>query len=438
MAVSPVRHRRSIAVAAFLRLSPTLCGVGRLRTFISVLVAVSALSAVVVAARGTEPVPPYIETKPDPMAGTPGTDRPGFIRANAGCESHRKDSFGEVALDLSTEVAVDGLDAPTVLEFFDTDRAFIGQREGLILSWNLTTGETEPVIDLTDVTGTENDQGVLGMAVTPDGEYLLIHFTTENESKIVAQPLSDGVPTVTGRVEVLTVEQPTTQHNGGTIAFDADGYLWATFGDGGGQGDKFGNAQDASTPLGSMVRLQVDPGDLSVVGAPGNPFQDGESGHPWVFATGIRNPFRFWIDPVTGEVWIADVGQACVEEISVLDPSTDAGDNLGWPVYEGDRPFLGKLEGAHHGPVFSYWRDGGYCVVVGGEVYRGSGIEDLQGRYVFTDFCRSEILVFDRASGTASTTGVRVEQPLDIESSPSGELYVVSMAGEVVRLVPRR
>lgn len=408
-----------------MKLPVLICGV--------VIVIILAVFGVLALAGSDDPTAPYIETKPDPMAGTPGTERPGFIKANAGCEDHERTVWDERDLGFGAEVVLEGLDAPTVLEFYDADTAFIGQRDGLVLLWDLVTNEATPVIDLTDSTATEQDQGLVGLAITPDRAHLLINFTTDGESKLVAQPLVDGVPTVTGREDVLTVEQPSSQHNGGTIAFDSDGYLWASFGDGGGQGDKYENAQDPFTPLGSMLRLELGP-DLSVNGAPGNPYLDGDDGHPWVFATGIRNPFRFSIDPATGEMWIADVGQACVEEISVIDPATDAGANLGWSVYEGTRPFLGELDQPHHEPVFDFWREGGFCAVVGGEVYRGSEIPELGGLYLFTDYCRSEILVFDRSTGVATKTGVMVPTPLDISSGPSGEMYVVSMAGSIVRL----
>jgi glucose/arabinose dehydrogenase len=378
---------------------------------------------------------PYVEAKPDPMPGIPGAERPGFIRANAGCEDHERTRWEERDFGFGPDVVLEGLDAPTTLEFLDDNTAFIGQRGGLVLHWDLVTNEVTPVIDLSDSTATEQDQGLVGLAVTPDRTHLLVNYTTEGESKLVAQPLVDGMPTVTGRVDVLTVEQPSSQHNGGTIAFDSDGYLWASFGDGGGQGDRYQNAQDPTTPLGSILRLELTR-DLQVSGAPGNPYLDGVGGHPWVFATGIRNPFRFSIDPVTGQVWIGDVGQACVEEIDVIDPATDAGANLGWSVFEGTRPFLGELDEPHHEPVFDFWREGGFCAVVGGEVYRGSEIVDLEGLYVFTDYCRSEVLVFDREAGVAAKTGVTVPTPLDISSGPSGELFVVSMEGSILRLAP--
>lgn len=425
--------------AGFPSFRSTFEPVGRVKLslFVSgVAVAMAALVFGALALSGSgDAEAPYIETKPDPMAGTPGTERPGFIRANAGCEDHERTAWDERDLGFAAEVVLEGLDAPTTLEFYDEDSAFIGQRDGLVLHWDLVSNEATPVIDLTESTATEQDQGLVGLAITPDRSHLLINYTTKWESKVVAQPLVDGKPTVTGRVDVLTVEQPSSQHNGGTIAFDGDGLLWASFGDGGGQGDRYQNAQDPSTPLGSMLRLELGP-DLEVNGAPGNPHLDGIDGHPWVFASGIRNPYRFSIDPASGEVWIADVGQACVEEISVIDPATDAGVNLGWSVYEGTRPFLGDLDGPHHEPVFDFWREGGFCAVVGGEVYRGSQIDSLQGLYLFTDYCRSEILVLDRDTGTAVKTGVAVETPLDISSGPSGEVFVVSMDGSILRLTP--
>ena len=413
--------------------------VGRVRLPILISGVVFALIAAVFGALafvGSEDsAAPYVETKPDPMAGTPGTERPGFIKANAGCEDHERTVWDERHLGFESEVVLEDLDTPTTLEFYDDDIAFIGLRDGMVLLWDLITNEATPVIDLTDSTATEQDQGLVGLAVTPDRAHLLINYTTKGESKLVAQPLVDGVPTVTGRVDVLTVEQPSSQHNGGTIAFDADGYLWASFGDGGGQGDKYQNAQDPTTPLGAMLRLELS-ADLEVSGAPGNPYLDGDDGHPWVFATGVRNPFRFSVDSETGEIWIADVGQACVEEIDVIDPSTDAGANLGWSVFEGTRPFLGELDQPHHEPIFDFWREGGFCAVVGGEVYRGDEINDLDGLYVFTDYCRSEVLVFDRSTGAATKTGVTVPTPVDISSGPSGDLFVVSMEGSIVALAP--
>lgn len=399
---------------------------------VAIAVALVAVSAI----GGGEIDRPYIEVKPDPEAGTPEVERAGFIRANEACERGLGGSFVEETLGFEARPVLSGLDAPTVLEFYDGSSAFIGQRDGLVLRWDLDTGDVSTVIDLTGETGTERDQGLIGLAVTPDRRHLLVHHTTDDESKIIAQPLDDGVPRATGRIDVLTVEQPTAQHNGGSIVFDADGNLWASFGDGGGQGDRFGNAQDPTTPLGSILRMQVDLSDLTLSGAPGNPYLDSDEGHPWAFAIGIRNPFRISIDPATGDVWVADVGQACVEEIAVLDPDTDAGANLGWSVFEGSRPFLGELEVPHHAPVFEFGRSGGFCAVVGGEVYRGSVIDGLVGSYLFTDYCASEIFVLEPGSDTAIATGVEIQTPLDITAHPSGELYVVSMVGEIHLLVP--
>ena len=402
------------------------------------VVALAAVGIGMTAFGDEEIVRPYVEAKPDPEPGTPENERPGFVRANEGCEPGLGDRFTEADLGLATSVVLTGLDEPTTLEFFDETTAFIGQRAGEVLLWDVAAGEARTVIDLTADTGTERDQGLIGLAVTPDRSHLLIHYTSKDrESKVVAQPLEDGVPTVTGRIDVLTVEQPSAQHNGGTIAFDADGNLWATFGDGGGQGDRWKNAQDPTTPLGSILRMAIDLDDLTVSGAAGTPHLDSTDGHPWVFATGIRNPYRLSIDPATGEVWVADVGQACVEEISVLDSGADAGANLGWPIYEGDRHFLGELDAAHHRPVFDYSRSGGgFCAVVGGEVYRGDAIDGLDGSYLFTDYCRGEIAVIDADGGDAALTGVEVPTPLDISADPAGELYVVSMTGEIHRLVP--
>lgn len=377
----------------------------------------------------------YVDTKPDPMAGTAGIERPGYIRANEDCEAHTPDSFAHGSFGFEAEVALTDLSVPTELVFFDESTAFIGLRDGLVLRWDLPTDETEVILDLSEVTATESDQGLVGLAVTPDSRWLLVNYTTEKESKIVAHPL-DRAPDPTGPEEILTVRQPTVQHNGGSMFFDADDDLWVSFGDGGGQGDKYQNGQDPTTPLGAILQIDLDLDDFSVTGAEGNPYLDGAEGHPWVFANGVRNPFQLGIDPATGDVWVADVGQQCVEEITVLDPSSDAGANLGWPVFEGDRPFLGSLEEPHKEPTFSYWSEAGFCVVIGGNVYRGDLIPALKGQYIFTDYCKSEILVLDPATGEASQTGVDIQTPVDIVMDPAGEIYVVSMIGSIFKLVP--
>lgn len=405
---------------------------------------VTAVAAVVIGtvvaslAQGPDdPLVPTVDTKPDPEAGVAATDRAGFVRANEPCEPHEP-SFGSPATDVGFEAVevLDGLDAPTVLEFLDPSTAFIGLREGVVVRWDIPSGTTEAVVDLSSETATTNDQGLIGLAVTPDRRHLIVHHTTEEWSQLVAFPLAGSRPDADAGIVLLDVRQPSSQHNGGSIEFDADGHLWASFGDGGGQGDKYANAQDPTTPLGAVLRMAVAVDGPRIEGVEGNPHIDGEGGHPWVFATGIRNPFRFSIDPATGEVWIGDVGQACMEEVSVLDPAADAGANLGWSVYEGTRPFLGELPGGHHEPVFAYWRDGGFCVVIGGQVYRGAAIPELAGTYVFSDLCKGEVLLLDRAAGAATRTDVRVGSPVDIEPDADGELHVVSMNGEIYRLEP--
>lgn len=408
---------------------------------IVVLVSLLLIGAVgwAVLARGPEGQPVYIEAKPDPSPEIPARDRPEFIRANESCEEFPVDEFQPApdTVEFTSEEVLDGLESPTGIEFLDPETAFISLREGKVLRWDVADDRVFEVIDLTEETSAENDQGLTGLAVTPDGSKLLVQYTAERSSRIVAYPLEFDIPQPEQALTILEVEQPSSQHNGGTLMFDADGNLWTSFGDGGGQGDQWMNAQDPTSPLGSILRIRLDfEGSLRAVGVESNPYIDGDEGHPWVFAVGIRNPYRMSIDSQTGNVWIADVGQACAEEVSVLDPETDVAANLGWPVFEGRRPFIGELASAHHEPVFSILRRGGWCAIVGGMVYRSDEIPQLDGQYLFTDYCKGEVAVLDPETHEAWLSGVSVLSPTSVVADPDGTVYLTSLAGSIHKLVP--
>lgn len=399
----------------------------------SILVAVLAATGLLVIAID-ESDPPA-----DPLAEVPPDQRPEYVRATEPCESHPDtiEPPPPEGWDARLELRLSGLLEPTTVDFLDSDTAFVGLRGGSVLRWELEDDSTREVIDLTSTTGTENDQGLVGLTVSPDRGHLYVqHTLAESASRIVAYPLVDGTPVQEAEVEILKVDQPSRLHNGGSIVFDGEGYMWASFGDGGGLGDRYENGQDPDTLLGSILRMQVDPAGNPPVGpAPTNPGTTGSGIHELAFAIGVRNPYRISYDDQTGEMWVAELGQQCVEEINVLDPDTEAGANLGWRVFEGTRHFLGELEGVHREPDFEYWHGGGYCAIVGGEVYRGSSLELLDGMYVFADWCRNELLVFDPATGTAHETGVAIVDPTGFGSDPEGELYAVSIAGTVSKLV---
>ncbi|MEO1062308.1 MAG: PQQ-dependent sugar dehydrogenase [Actinomycetota bacterium] len=374
-----------------------------------------------------------------PESTVPLEERPEFIKSNEPCappDLHAivdaPASEAPFALELETEVP-----EAAIIAFAPDGRAFIGQRTGEIHVW---TGAGTPVValDLSSRTAAENDQGLLGLTVSPDGEWLYVNHTLDTgPSRIIAFPLVDGVPREEGSSVILTIDQPSRLHNGGDLAFGPDGMLYASFGDGGGLGDRFYNGQDLTSPLGAVIRLSPRPGTSPAFEVPAdNPFVDDPVANPLIWVNGIRNPFRFSFD-ADGSLWLADLGQQCVEEINVLTPD-EGGANLGWNVWEGDQPFVGELADGevHRAPDFTYWHGQGWCAVIGGHVYRGSAMPDLVGSYVFTDLCKGQLVVASPDFSDVRATGIAVEQPVDLSVDPDGELYLVSLGGTIHKVVP--
>ena len=288
--------------------------------------------------------------------------------------------------------------------------------------------------------GCEN--GLLGITFSPDGSQLYLSYTdTARNSRIAVMPMNGETPQADRRRVLLALDQPACNHNGGDLTFGPDGNLWIGFGDGGGADDVFGQGQDRSTLLATMARIDPDPASGQGYGIPaGNPFAAiGEA--PEVWAYGARNPWRFSFDRLTGDLWIADVGQNRIEEIHVL-PAAEGwlpGANLGWPLFEGNERFSGGESPADLVfPVYTYTHDEG-CSVTGGYVYRGRAIAALAGTYVFGDYCTGDLWGLVRGpDGTAERIDLGVSVPrntlVSFGEDADGELYALSAAGTVYRL----
>jgi glucose/arabinose dehydrogenase len=241
------------------------------------------------------------------------------------------------------------------------------------------------------------------------------------------------------RRNVLFVQQPFSNHNGGNLAFGPDGHLYIGLGDGGSAGDPFGNGQSISTPLGKMLRISPRPSGGEPYGIPrDNPFAGREGARPEIWAYGLRNPWRFSFDRETGDLWIGDVGQNAWEEIDVAPAGSPGGLNFGWDLFEGSHPFEGGDAGDALGPVHEYPIGLG-CAVTGGYVYRGEDIPELVGAYVFADFCRGALEAFVLRDGRATQhreLGPVVQSVASFGEDAAGELYALSLSGPVYRIVP--
>jgi uncharacterized repeat protein (TIGR03806 family) len=277
----------------------------------------------------------------------------------------------------------------------DDSRLFVVQRGGTVKVFANTpqVSSAATFVDLTSrVNSVPNEAGLLGMAFHPEfvrNRQVFLSYTSSEgppgglRSVVSRFRSTDGGATLDPATEeiLLTLDKLPTRHNGGTIMFGPDGYLYVGFGDGGGPADDSNPAQNVDSLQGKLLRIDVDvPTGYAI--PPGNPFAHG-GGRPEVFAWGLRNPWRFSFDRVTGELWVGDVGEDSWEEIDRV----VAGGNYGWPIREGSRCF-GRESCRSAGlipPVAEYPRSEG-GTITGGFVYRGKAIPSLEGRYFFADF----------------------------------------------------
>ena len=311
------------------------------------------------------------------------------------------------------------------------------------------TGQSnDTVLDITDLTEARGERGLLGLAFHPTDALAYVHFTDLSGDTVIAELAVD--PT-TGRFdrgslrEVLTVDQPFTNHNGGRIVFGPDGYLYIGLGDGGSGGDPERYSLDLSSRLGKILRIDpVGTDDQPFTVPADNPFVDVAGADPTIWSFGLRNPWKFSFDEANGDLWIADVGQNEFEEInrSVASDRRDAGRaaNFGWSAFEGFERFNDDQQADDAvAPLFVYDHGGGRCSVTGGSVARGANAGDLSGWYVFGDYCSGQIWGLDT---TAPATEPRVVEITElptlvaIAEGPDGELYAVSNGGTVARLAP--
>jgi glucose/arabinose dehydrogenase len=336
---------------------------------------------------------------------------------------------------LAYEVVAPDADFPIFLEPRADGELFLITKAGVV--WQLQGEEFVVHLDLRNqVSIRANEQGMLGMAWHPtDPERLFLHYSDNNGDTVISE--------FNGAEErvLLRVDQPASNHNGGTIAFGPDGYLYIGLGDGGGGGDTYRTGQPVDDLLGNLLRIVVD-GDPYAI-PPGNPYADTD-GADEVWANGLRNPWRFWFDE--NLIYIGDVGQNDYEEINVA-PADAAGLNYGWPITEGlhcFEPASGcELAGLTLPVVEVEHGDGRTCSIAGGVVYRGALIPELAGHYFYSDFCGGwlrSFLIVDGLPTDARDWTEQVGVPGNIVSfgtDAAGEVYVLTTS-QVLKIVPLR
>jgi len=340
-------------------------------------------------------------------------------------------------------------------------RLFITQQNGLIKVFDGTNVLATPFLDISALVHNSGEQGLLGLAFHPgystNGYFYVYYSHTSGNSNIVARytasPPATNIANVASRFEIISLIHTNQQnHNGGDLQFGPDGYLYIAPGDGGGSCDNVlpNNAQNLSTLLGKMLRLDVNNFTTNYIIPATNPFIATNGARPEIWGYGLRNPWRFSFDRLTGDLFIADVGQDQREEVDFQAAGSPGGQNYGWRVYEGTifstqscpTVTVSNIPNAVF-PVLEYDHSGSRIAIVGGYRYRGTKIPSLAGAYLFAD---------EKGSGpiygaTQSVAGVwsfamTNNTPYTITTfgeDEAGELYfshyATSTAGAIYRIV---
>jgi len=347
------------------------------------------------------------------------------------------------AQEVDIELFTNGFSNPVNLQHAGDERLFVVEQGGKIkiLSLDGTTVNPVPFLDISSEVSCCGEQGLLGLAFHPEydsnGYFYVDYINTNGDtqvSRFTTQPGAPDLADPSSELPLLTIDQPFSNHNGGSIAFGPDGYLYISTGDGGSGGDPGNRAQNTTLLLGKLLRINVDnPSGGNNYGIPAdNPFVGNPAGLDEIWAYGLRNPWKMSFDRSNGDLWIGDVGQGEVEEIDRVSV-TDAGLNFGWRCYEGSAPYntsgcpdIGELTF----PVAEYSSGSSTsnCSITGGYVYRGNVYSDIQGLYLFADYCSGLI-------GTVDDSGNLIEHGnfggnwVSFGEDVNGELYILNISG---------
>jgi glucose/arabinose dehydrogenase len=314
----------------------------------------------------------------------------------------------------------------------------------------LRDGDTQPspFLDLRGQVSCCGEQGLLSMAFAPDyprSGLLYVDYTDRaGDTRVVEYRRSTSDPLAVDRSSrrvVLRVDQPFSNHNGGLILFGPDGLMYVGLGDGGGEGDPDRVGQDLSTPLGKILRIDPRPSNGRPYSVPkSNPFVNRKGARPEIYSYGLRNPWRFSFDRVTGALAIGDVGGSRFEEVDLVPRAAGRGANFGWSAYEGFAR-LNEDQTAPNAvpPVLVYSHDDG-CSVTGGYVVRDRTLPSLYGRYLYGDYCSGELRSFPAMPGRRATDdvalGLQVPSLSSFGQDDAGHIYATSLDGPVYRLDP--
>ena len=363
--------------------------------------------------------------------------------SGGGSGSGKESSALQLPTNITLTLVSGGLVNPvTITHAGDgSGRLFVVEQRGIIKILRDGVLSPTPFLNITSlVTPSSGEQGLLGLAFPPDFSIrnsFYVNYTNRTGigNTVLARFGLSSNPDLADpatRAELLTIIQPFANHNGGQLAFGPDRMLYIGSGDGGSAGDPQGNAQSLATLLGKMLRIDVLAGTNPYAIPAGNPFGNE------IWGYGLRNPWRFSFDRLTGDLYLADVGQNLVEEINFQPAGSGAGANYGWKIMEGSSCFADPncSSAGLTLPVAEYLHGNGDCSVTGGYVYRGSNAA-LHGIYFYGDFCSGRIWGL-RHNGASWETKLLNDTTLSISTfgeDEVGELYVADYtSGEIYRI----
>lgn len=361
------------------------------------------------------------------------------------------------ASGVALELAVTGLDSPVQATWGpdNTDRFFVVSRKGFIHIMVNNVLQEPPFLDISQQIASDgSEQGLLSVAFHPDfaqnGIFYAYYTKPDNEKTLVRyQTFADNHDRADPDIAVtlLTIPSISTHHNGGTVLFGPDGYLYLSVGN---SGDENLNAssvsQDLSNHLGSILRLDVNDITLPYQIPPDNPFLEMSGALPEIWAYGLRNPWRMTFDTQTGELYIADVGEGSREEVNFQPPGEGTGANYGWPWFEGnastaaeDAETINSSDFVFPITDYSHLALGG-CSIIGGDVYYGQKLPQLRGKYLFGDFCSGFIWALEVTENGEGKVETVMRDPTirlsGFATDGEGEMYLLDVVtGNMHKLV---
>jgi glucose/arabinose dehydrogenase len=311
-----------------------------------------------------------------------------------------------------------------------TLQSYIAERSGEIFELATDGVKGQQVLDISDLTVAQGEQGLLGLAFAPDGSSAYVNYTNLAGDTVIASFAinTDGTFDESSQNIITTIKQPYPNHNGGEIIVDQDGALYVFMGDGGSADDPERYALDITSPLGKIWKLTQTAGQWN-------------TGESW--AVGLRNPWRASLDPVTNDLWVADVGQDNWEEINVVPFDQVQGVSFGWSAREGTHEFNADQQALHETftavePVYEYEHVDNNCSISGGVVYRGSQVPVSGTWYIFSDYCtgKVEALCIDEQRQNCGVIDLgTVEKSVGVVADAQGEVWVLSQNGLIVPII---